>query len=160
MLLQCKDCLWPLIWHVAVSIRVAVRDTTELINISRNSTLATVIDVIRNTFNHEARTGWTVFKLKEPLSEEVYFEMRRENLKAITASAKKLEGRTVLRDVLEFPTNDIMFVTLVAEPLGKCPNSMRMETQSLMPMLSRTETDRGTGCLLRKHRSTTRCHPA
>lgn len=103
-----------------------MRDTTELISISRNSTLATVIDVIRDTFNHEARTGWTVFKLKEPLSEEDYLDMRRNHLQALTTMIRKLEESAILRNVLEFPTSN-NYVTLVAVPESKFPNDRYLE---------------------------------
>ena len=109
-----------------MSIRVAVREEIKLINVSRSSTLAMVIDVIKKKFKHEDLTGWAVFKLNVPLSEKAYSEMRRENSKAFTTNATRLDEDIVPGDVLEFPTSN-QLVTLVAEPSGEYPNSLRIE---------------------------------
>ena len=101
-------------------------------------------------FGHGDSTVWTIYHLNASLSEEDYLCLRRNNIKAILADVREIEDDDILHEVLANPSGDGL-VSLVAEPLGECPDSLRMKKQSMIPILSRTEADRGTGCLLRKY---------
>lgn len=136
-----------------------MRDEVKLVTIPKSGTLDTVVDVLIDEFEHGDPTGWTIYHLAPPLTEADYLDLRQNNIKAIIANAREIEDDDDLHEVLANSPGDGI-VSLVAEPPGEYPNVLRVEIQSLIHMLSRTETDRGTGCLLRKHRSTTRCHPA
>ena len=106
-----------------VSVCVAVRDEVKLITVSKSSTLDAVIDVLMDEIEHGGSTGWTIYHLASPLAETDYLDLRRNNIKAIIADTKEIEGNDALHEVLANPPGDGI-VSLVAEPPGEYPNRL------------------------------------